>query len=219
MGQTPRLEDVISAALATESESHYTSVPGKITSYDPVTQLASVRIMINGPITQPDGSTVQQWPTLVGVPVMFPGSGKFRITFPVNTGDHVLLIVSTFFLMDWLKVGSEVDDDSHPLARNQLMCGFAIPGLFPALKTKPPLASQTEIVVHNDNKDIKLGTHASEYVATEGTMDTFLSALDQAITTLGGPSNPAASQLAALRTQLTTFNWPQNHVSTKVKVE
>jgi len=224
MSQSPKLEDVLEEAINSYATEHYTAVPGRVESYDKNNQLATIAIEINEVDYLPDGRGVTTYPIIKNVPIMFPGSGNFRITFPVEAGDKVLFIVSTFDIHKWQKTGKPVSIDWPAIDRNKFSAGFAIPGLFAGKRPPEPSGSgDTGIVLHNNHKNIKLGSNASEFVATEATMDTFMFALEAAIEAGNNsgtaPGATAATTLTYLKEALDANFWPQNHVATKVKAE
>lgn len=147
MSQTPRLEQVLDKALEEHDARFYTAVPGKITKYDRETQLASVEVQIVNSYDTPDGTPEYAWPIINSVPVMWPGSGGYRMTFPLEAGDKVLLIISSFPLHKWLTTGKRVANAEHPFNKNNMAGAFAIPGLIPALKQKHAEAHATKVVV------------------------------------------------------------------------
>lgn len=200
MSQTPRFEQVIEKALEDHDNRFYTAVPGKITRYDKASCLASVEVQITSPYENPEGDLEWSWPVMNSVPVMFPGSGEHRMTFPVNAGDHVLVIVSTFSLHKWLATGKRLGNDEHAFNKNNLSGGFAIPGLFPALKSKPPEGDDDEVIIHAPD-GIKIGgPDGTSPVALESTLTKFMEILSGVVDSAGA--------CAALHTALQTAGWP-----------
>lgn len=220
MGQTPRLPEIINAHIARHSESAYTALPGKIVAFNPSTQLASVQVQINQEHEKPSGETAVDFPTLVSVPVMFPGSGQCRITFPVGAGDKCLVVVSTFALGNWLKSGSPTTDETNPLNKNHLSSGFAIPGLFPSLKVKPPgPASLDDIVIHTDERLVKVGADATDFLALKDDITALKMALETAVISVGagGASTIIAAAEAANALLDNGSVWPKGTTNLKTK--
>jgi hypothetical protein len=85
-----------------------TAYPGTITSFDPVTQLATVKLAMerfyNGIGTLYE--TIQ-YPILTDVPVHFPQCGSYSITFPIAVGDSCLVIFSQKGYEHWLYNNSD----------------------------------------------------------------------------------------------------------------
>ena len=64
------------------------AIPGSIIDFDPSNQTATVQIMIKE-------KAFGEWHTitpLLDVPVVFPRSGGYALTFPVKQGDECLVI-------------------------------------------------------------------------------------------------------------------------------
>jgi len=87
-GKTTNLtrENVATQAQG-ERESQFGEIPGKIVSFDPVSQTATIQ-----PLYKPlhDGKPVNM-PELLEVPVRFQRGGNGGITFPIQAGDIVSL--------------------------------------------------------------------------------------------------------------------------------
>jgi hypothetical protein len=102
-----------------------------VESYDATTQKASVQPLIKRGYYDEKGGVRQaeSLPIITGVPVLFPGGGGCRITWPIAVGDTVLLVFSEASLDKWVVTGGEVDprDDR----RHSLSDAVAIPGLRP----------------------------------------------------------------------------------------
>lgn len=77
----------VAAQAQAERETMWGEITGTITSFDPVTQTASVK-----PDYRPrhNGTSIEM-PELLEVPVRFPRAGGFVITSPVKAGDKVAL--------------------------------------------------------------------------------------------------------------------------------
>ena len=71
----------------------FTAGPGIVQSYDPATQCADILPGIKRPIDTEDGDTVSEdLPVIPNVRVCFPRGGGFAITWPLSTGDEVVLL-------------------------------------------------------------------------------------------------------------------------------
>ncbi|WP_019997241.1 Gp138 family membrane-puncturing spike protein [Aureimonas ureilytica] len=84
---TNRFEDTTGAAAQSEREDIFGEMPGRVVSFDPKTQMATIqplaRKRLNGVPTD--------LPELQEVPVRFHRAGGFIMTTPVKTGDLVSL--------------------------------------------------------------------------------------------------------------------------------
>ena len=81
-------DDVIGQKILDERQAQWGEIPGKIVSFDPQTQTATIQ-----PLYKPrfNGKAVDM-PQLLEVPVRFArAGGGMAVTFPVKEGDHVTL--------------------------------------------------------------------------------------------------------------------------------
>jgi hypothetical protein len=104
------------------------ALPGIVQSYDHETQRASVQPSIRDVFEDESGALVSEnLPIVNEVPVVFPGTGPFAITWPLEPGDEVLLVFSSSGLDRWLSKGGIIDPESDQ--RHALDDAVAIPGL------------------------------------------------------------------------------------------
>lgn len=89
------------------TEEMHTAVPATIKSYDPSTGLASVQPVAK--FKKPNGETMD-YPSISGVPVVFPQSANVTIAFPIKAGDGCLLVFGEKSLDYWL-YGKETDTE------------------------------------------------------------------------------------------------------------
>lgn len=91
--QIPKLEDVIKAALAARLVSVYTGIPAQVVDYDKATQTITAQIAILGAASLDETGKLQRVniAPINHVPVCFPGTGPYSITWPLKQGDTVML--------------------------------------------------------------------------------------------------------------------------------
>ena len=106
----------------------WTALPGRVQSFDGSKQSADIEPLIHDTWEAEDGTNqTGPLPVIPSVPVCFPGSGAFRVTFPVAKGDTGLLIFCSRSIDRWLSEGGSVDpqdDRTHDLSD-----AIFIPGL------------------------------------------------------------------------------------------
>lgn len=126
--RTPTLAEVITAAVDARLPGLRVSLPGKVLAYDPTTQTADVQpLLMELAKTEEGADLLEQLPVVPKVPVVFPGAGGFRVTFPVQVGDSVLLVFADRSLDVWQSKGGLVDPiDTR---RHDLADAVAIVGL------------------------------------------------------------------------------------------
>lgn len=74
------------------------AIPARVESFDPLKRTIEAQPLIQRPL--PDGDVVSD-PPLSDVPVVYPGTGKHRVLFPLATGDTVLLVFLDRASDDW----------------------------------------------------------------------------------------------------------------------
>ena len=93
-------------------------MPGRIESYDPVTQLGVIRISNDKTYSNSTETSRQRKRVLLrDVPVQTPGGGDWHMTFPIKKGDACLISFSQFGYDHWLyedKDSAGVRSDGQP---------------------------------------------------------------------------------------------------------
>lgn len=89
-----------------------TCYPGRIVTFDPLTQTATVQLMLEAFFS----TLSTKWekdtsPPLIKVPCHFPKGGGHSITMPVVTGDDCLVMFSQRGYDHWLYKGLEESED------------------------------------------------------------------------------------------------------------
>lgn len=116
------VESVNKVAKKTVSQIH-TAVPAVITAFDAGKGLATVQPKAK--FKKPNGETMD-YPSIGGVPVVFPQSQNVTIAFPIKAGDNCLLVFGEKALDYWL-YGKETDTELN----FDLSNAIAIPSLAP----------------------------------------------------------------------------------------
>lgn len=124
----PSYAQVIKAAINARMANVHTCIPGKVTRYDKAKQQADVLPLLKTSYMDEDETRVViSMPVITNVPVMFPGAGAYRVTFPVEKDEPVLLVFSEASLDAWLESGGEKDPGDD--ARFHLKDAIALVGL------------------------------------------------------------------------------------------
>lgn len=187
----------------------HTAIPGEVTRYDAALQLCDVKPQVKAPVVQPDGSTeYESLPIVTNVPVVFPGAGGFRMTFPVQNGDTVLLIFSEASIDRWLEAGGDVEPGDT--RRHHLADAIAVPGLHP--KSKSWTGAEPGVVT------IGSDVGPADFVALATKVATELNALKTAFNTWVPVPNDGGAALKAILTTLFS-TWPGSVASGTVKIK
>jgi hypothetical protein len=121
------LAEVIRAALEAQTADLHVSIPARVTRADLAKGLLDVQPLVKDLVERDAGPEALSVPVIANVPVVWPGAGGFRLTFPIAAGDTVLLVFSDRSLDQWLAKGGEVDPRDP--RRHALPDAVAIPGL------------------------------------------------------------------------------------------
>jgi len=224
--------------LATVSDQSARSVrvcmPATVESFDGPSQTCSAKPSLTELASDGSRTTL---PVVTGIPVMFPGSASFGLTFPLAKGDNVLLVFADSCIDGWYAGVSNTNTRTHHLSD----C-YAIPGgrttasKLSEFKTDSTvLGKQGDTGVRVSAGKVELGVTHSES-ATEASVlgnaqrtafDSFVNSLKTALNTVlatgsngGGPVVFAG--LVALGVAIdaakSTYDSAQ-FLSTKVKVK
>ena len=126
----------------------HTAMPGVVTRYNAGARRAEIQPSFKRKM--PNGEYVG-FPIISDVPVLFFGTKRFTIHFPLEKGDEVLLLFSERGTDTWKTNGGAGIEESDP-RRFDLQDCFAVPGLQPQkfiVAEKPGLQ-----ITHKDNGNI-----------------------------------------------------------------
>lgn len=121
-------EDVTRFQTEEERKDLWTSLPGRIKSFNPEKQTATVEVMYK---PRHNGEPVDM-PDLLEVPVMLPRAGGFVVTSPVKEGDGVMLQFASRDISNWHGKGEKAEAASQRM--HDLSDAIAILGLEPSTK-------------------------------------------------------------------------------------
>lgn len=127
--------EMLAGVLAYHAQQLHVAQPGIVESYDPATQRASVQLCIRQRLVVEGGSELQPAALLPSVPVLFPRGGGTFITWPIERGDHVLVVFQDGSIDRWTQMGGVVDP-IDPRA-HALSDAVAIPGFYPYPRALP----------------------------------------------------------------------------------
>jgi len=149
-----------------QGENIHVSMIGKIDSYDPQTNRASITPV--GSYTAPDWQEIP-YPAIHNVPLQFPcgNGGKSGVTFPIKQGDTCIIIFADHQIENFLS--GENSDDMRNHSMND---AYAIPTLFsasvPTLKSNPD-----DVCLFNDGALCILKPSSLKITLTDGTSAEF----------------------------------------------
>jgi hypothetical protein len=124
------------------------AMPGRVESYDVTTQTANIQPLIKE-ITETEGEDITETlPQIPSVPVLFPRSNGFFVTFPIAAGDTGLLVVCDRNIDQWISTG--LLKDPQDKRKHHISGAVFYPGLY---HSKNPLldAHATDMVIGKDS--------------------------------------------------------------------
>ena len=159
-------KDAIKEWIRKGGENIHVSMIGKIESYNPQTNRASITPV--GTMTCPDWQELP-FPTIHNVPIQYPcgNGGKSGVTFPVKQGDTCIIIFADHQIENFLS--GEKSDDMRNHSMND---AYAIPTLFsasvPTLKSNPD-----DVCLFNNGSLAVLNEGTFKITLADGTTATF----------------------------------------------
>ena len=113
-------EESFRLAFQGEQSKMWTSIPGIVDSVNLDAQTLSVQPSIQGIVLdEQSNATNVNLPLCVDVPIVWPRAGGFSLTFPIKTGDEVLLVFASRCIDSWWQnggVGSQAELRLHDLS-------------------------------------------------------------------------------------------------------
>lgn len=135
------LLDAIRAGLQNQASKLHVALPGRVENYDAATQTCSVQPLLPKIFVGEEDKLLLRMPVISNVPVVFPRAGNFFMSFPLQKGQHVLLVVVEQSLEEWIrtqqgeewfKKTSELNPEvPYEVRDHHLSDAVAIPGLYP----------------------------------------------------------------------------------------
>lgn len=166
MQTSNEVKDVIKDWIRKGGENIHVSMIGKIESYNPQTNRASITPV--GSMTCPDWQELP-YPTIHNVPIQYPcgNGGKSGVTFPIKQGDTCIIVFADHQIENFLS--GEKSDDMRNHSMND---AYAIPTLFsasvPTVKSNP-----NDVCIFNDGALCVLKPSSLKITLADGTTATF----------------------------------------------
>lgn len=196
---TPSLAEVLQVAFDSLAGQVHVAMPGTVVSYDEAAQKASVQPQVQRLVVDQDGNEeLLSLPELPSVPVVFPRGGGFFVSFPLQAGDQVLLVVCDRELNVWKSKGGDAapqDPRMHHVAD-----AVAIPGCYPFNDALADAHASNMVVgkdegaqIHIKSDAIHIGSEsASANAAREGDdVEVTVPAGTFLVSATGGVPNPS----------------------------
>jgi hypothetical protein len=220
--------EMIDAFLDARQTDLHVAMPCKVESYDRSAGTVDVVPALNRSLPDGDGNYVSRArPKLTGVPVQWPRTTQFALTFPLRAGDYGLLVVCERNIAAWRATGNQ--GDPGDLGMHTLDGAVFLPGLYPD-SSSAQSADASNMVIGSDTNgsariiikptaEVDVGAAAANFVAMSEKVKAWLDAFNAAVT---GWTPVAMDGGAALKAALATLiaGTPTTDVaSTNLKAE
>jgi hypothetical protein len=215
VSETPDLGELLAEAVAFARGSIATSIPATVVDYNPALQTITAKPTVSGRYQDPETGILVPFPlpTVSNVPVAFPSSAGFAITWPLTPGDTVFLVFADSSLDEWKATGApeNVPQDTR---RFDLTDAVAIPGLRPFTRPIPPTGwSSTGLVI--EGAQVLLGSSAAvDFVALSSLV---LAELAKIRTAFNTHTHTATGPTATTTTPVTPMPATGNVAATRVR--
>lgn len=196
-GRTVDLGELVSRAQESRAADIWTAFPGVIQTYYPgKNPSADIVPVIKRPLPGEDEITTihEALPVIPNVPILFPRGkkGAIAITWPLDQGDGVLVVVSTLSFAQWRASGQVSEPGDTRL--HSLGNAVAYPGMGPDSED----LSQSNIpALVIEAQEIRLSKDATEHAAIGEAVKAWLDALKDFATSHTHPA-PGGATSASL---------------------
>ena len=126
-----RQTEVLRRVLEAHASDLHTGVPGRVRSYDRDTQTAEIEVLVRRVLPagdDDDPDTIEDYPILPSVPVLWPRGGGYFLHAPLAAGDHVYVLFAECDLNAYRTTGQVSDPGVG--TRHGLSGAVAVPGMF-----------------------------------------------------------------------------------------
>lgn len=153
------LADLLITAIQSElRDKLHTCIPAIVTKYNKDNVTIEAAPLIDKVFS--DGTVIRFQP-IVQIPVVFPRTKRFKMSYPLEAGDGVLLLFSERCIEEWVANGDYSTPDNPRCF--SLTDAIAIPGLF-GIKAGKPINSDKEFELEFD--DVKMTSDGKKFFFT-----------------------------------------------------
>lgn len=224
--------DLLQLAIAAKLSSLHVAFPARVVAYSAEHQTVDVEPALQRSTKTLEGSLLREdLPIVCGVPIAWPRSGAYGVTFPLEVDDTVLVVVCDRNIGEWRRTGER--GDPRDAGVHGLDGAVAVPGLYPRGGIVPSggvetdglrlggLASNAPRIVVDGSTVVASAGGTDQLVALENLVSAQLSRLKTAIAGAvpvanDGGANLQSTLLAALNTPPA---WPESVAATVLRAE
>jgi len=160
--RSPEPQEVLRAAMEYALADVHTALPGRVEAYDPATQKADIKPLLKRLVATEDGDELlEELPVLPQVPIVFPRTTAFHLTFPVEPGDHVLLVFNERSVDNFI-AGDGEDTDPDEYRMHDLSDAVAFVGFYPDSKAIAEPSANSLVLGHAEGVSIHVAADKIE---------------------------------------------------------
>ncbi|MBW2673580.1 MAG: hypothetical protein JRD89_09240 [Deltaproteobacteria bacterium] len=153
---TPSNTDSIQSLIDDSLLNVHVALPGKIQSYDSERQIADIEPQIRRVLSRDDDTfATETLPVFPNVPVIFPRSKDYFVSFPLAEGDFGLIVFNEYSIDSWRNKG-RCTDPNIAVARHTCNGAVFIPGWFPNKDALTGNSSSAMMMGHNTGAKIEI---------------------------------------------------------------
>jgi hypothetical protein len=202
--RSPDYIETLRAAISQGINGLFVGLPGRVDSYNPVTQKASIKPLLKRAFIDNAGNEgLDELPVLPDVPVIFPRGGGYYLSMPIEKNDNVLLLFCDRSIDTYMVSTGVVDLDPVDLREHDLSDAVAIPGFFPTPKVIKDVIATDAVFGKEQGAQIRAKGSTVEvttagaptstaFVANATKVTVELGKIATAITGLGGSYTPGS---------------------------
>jgi len=217
---TPRLGDLLRVLIRNLRLDLRVAAPGKIVTYNAVTQKANIELQILPVYVDFDdiltGERVSDPLILVDIPVLWPRTATAHQTLPLAVGDTGLLVCNDRSIDTWIQVGFATDP--YAFHTHNFADAVFFPGLHPDTNPISPPPSAVAHVI--EGAQIDLGVGAVDFLIKGTALATALTPIIATLTAVPAATDPATVITAAVANKaaiLAALSAIQSNLSAKTK--
>lgn len=204
---TPSLDTALRRMIDAALRQVCVCEPGQILAYDADALVADVQPLLLKSVPTETGNQLVRQAPVTHAPVLWPGGGGSRLTFPVAPGDQCLLLVPSRPIDQWSAFGTEVDPKNtrrHHITDAIVLCGLQAPS-----RAKAAHATATVL----EANDLRLGDENAAALALKSDAKGFFDIISSWSPV---PNDGGAALKAAFNSYVATHpTWPSG--TSKVK--
>ena len=173
---SPSLDNIINDLIERKLYELNTSMPGIIVSFNATQKTCSVMPALKRKYE--DG--IKDLPIIQNVPICYPQTNNALISFPLEVGDNVLLVISQRSLDNWKEQAGNNTVDPEDIRRNSLTDAVCIPGI---LKKGDGIAAENDkMIIRYHDMQIKL--HDTDKIEIKNSAEELLQIIDDTLAQL-----------------------------------